>query len=120
MKVEKDYVMLIKTSGPVQPGNGYVTEGWTQPGYLFKARRAERVEGVDYDAFLIGSIFVGQYAQWIDLTEGGRGPVPAEELFKYDVPMTIMQLGLDTTISFVNTSRKPQKFAVKLVGDLMR
>jgi hypothetical protein len=117
MKVEKDYVLLIETSGPVKPGNGYVTEGWTQPGYLFKARRAERVDGIDYGAFKINSIFVGQIAQWVNTT---KGPVPAEKLFEYDVPMTTMQLGLDTTISFCNESDKPQRFAVKLVGDLLR
>ena len=117
MKIENNYVLLIETSIPVQPGNGYVTEQWVHPGLLFKARRAERVDGIDYSAFMIGSIFVGQIAQWIDTT---KGPVPAEKLFEYDVPMTTMQLCLDTTISFVNTSSKPRKFAVKLVGDLLR
>lgn len=40
---------------------------------------------------------------------GRSQPLAQAKLFDFDVPMTIMQLGLDTTISFVNTSDKPTR-----------
>ena len=86
--------------------------------YAFKALRAERIAGIDYGAFKICSLWVAQTPQWVDHT---KDPVPAEELFAMDVPMVILYgppSGI--TIQLINTSDKPQRFAVNLVGEILR
>ena len=102
-----------------KPGDGYVSLAYLRPGFLFRATGAERVKGVNYRAFKIRNVFVGQNSQWFGMVPGE--PWPATDLFKkWDKPMDVMMLGLDTTISFINVSGKPQPFAVKLVGKMLR
>ena len=105
-KPEVQYVMLGSLPG-------------CDPSYAFRPIRAERVAGIDYDAFKICNVFVGKKCQWWG---GALGePWPATDLFeKWDVPMDSVQAGLDVTISFINTSDKPQPFAVVFVGVVKR
>jgi hypothetical protein len=110
-----DYALRMECDA--SPGHGYVTELPSPYRPLFKILKAKRVRGIDYSKFKINSIFLGQHAQWIDLT---KGPVSAEKLFKIDMPMEALQPVLQLTVSFTNTSKKKQRFAVDFVGKMLR
>ena len=111
---------LIATDGTIPPGVGYVELHFPLGGktFAFRAMSAERVEGIDYSAFKIYSVWVGSKCQW-----HGRGDElwPATDLFeRWDVPMDVVQTGLSIGIHLRNESENPQKFAVKLVGRVLR
>jgi hypothetical protein len=110
------YEVLLEAS-VAKPGYNCV-ELLSFPGYWgppFKATHAERVDGIDYSAFKIYSVFIGQNRQNISAT--GEHPWQAIDLFdKWASPMDTAEPGLNITIAYRNESDKILPFAVKLVG----
>jgi hypothetical protein len=110
--VRNNYKMLIDTKNPVAPGDGYLVEGLATPCALFKVKSVRQVKDVDYDAFEIKSIFIGQQLQWDD-----RRPIE-EFWLGLNAPFTAWTTGLALMVSFRNKSDEPRRFALQLVGDL--
>jgi len=109
---------LIATESAIPSGDGEVSLHFPRGRKLlvFKAFGAERVDGIDYDAFRIRCVFVGQRLQVYNGNSNDT-PWPATDLFKkWGTPMSAVQTGLWITIRFRNVSDKPQRFAIKLVG----
>lgn len=113
---------LFAADGELPIGDGYVELHFPMGGkrFVFKAFGAERVDGIDYGAFKVRSVWVGQNRQWTGGGFAGDTPWPATDLFeKWDAPMDAVQMGLSITIQLRNESDKPQPFAVKLVGKIV-
>ena len=111
-------VVILDSVGAVAPGES-CTVGIGSP-CLFRADCAVGVDGVDYDAFDAEMAMVGAMPQF-------RTARPANELlhrliresdatFQRHGRFATCQLGLTISITVRNTSDRPQRFAIKLVG----